>query len=78
MNTNRVLGYLAAASAALAFLLWAIPYDCYEGWVCGFGYASQWFSISRGNEGLSAEAPWVFVLALAAIFLLVARAGNRR
>ena len=81
MNTNRVLGYLAAASAAVAILLWALPMGCYGG-VCGFdasigGYS--WFNISNGTTGeLSGEAPWVFAFALASVFLLIVRAGNRR
>jgi hypothetical protein len=79
MNINRVLGYLAAASAAVAILLWALPMGCYGG-VCGFDPSNWlWFSISSPLSGeLSGEAPWVFAFALASVFLLIARAGNRR
>jgi hypothetical protein len=73
------LAVLGVGSAVVAFLMWALPYSCYKGWVCGFNDApSAWFSISRGNEGFSAEAQWVLVFALASLFLLIARAGNRR
>jgi hypothetical protein len=78
MNINRVLGYLAAASAAIAFLLWALPYGCYQGYeqYCGFG--EYWFTLTTSSGLWSGEAQWVLVFAVASIFLLIARAGNRR
>ena len=74
---NRVLGYLAAASAVVAILLWALPIGCWD--ACSFGGLNSWFLIySEYFEGWSGEAQWVLVFAVASVFLLIARAGNRR
>ena len=77
MNINRVLGYLAAASAAVAILLWALPLGCWD--ACSFGGNNSWFYINSNTTGeWSGEAQWVLVFAVASVFLLIARAGNRR
>ena len=79
MNINRVLGYLATTSAALAFLLWALPFYCF-GEACGFGGdGASWFYMYNEAYGRwSGEAQWVLVFAVASVVLLIARAGNRR
>jgi hypothetical protein len=78
MNTNRVLVFLATASAAVAFLLWMLPYSCYSGYVCGISDSpNAWFNLYNG-DAFSAEALWVLIFALASFFLLLVRAGNRR
>jgi hypothetical protein len=72
MDTNRVLGYLAAASAAFAFLLWAIPVPrCFEpGNVATCSSYERFFSPER--------LPAVAAFLVLSIILLIARAGNRR
>jgi hypothetical protein len=81
MNINRVLGYLAVASAVLAFLLWAVPNNCFSfnGRYCGWIWDDSrlWFNIYSGGQ-FNASAQWVLIFALVSLFLLIARAGNRR
>jgi len=79
MNINRVLGYLAVASAVIAFLLWALPFCSYPAAPAGVVCGDLWFSIHSDYLGMwSGEAQWVLVFAVASVVLLIARAGNRR
>jgi hypothetical protein len=72
MDTNRILAYLATASAVVAFLLWAIPVPrCFQpGNIATCSSYERFFSPER--------LPAVAAFLVLSLILLIARAGNRR